>query len=62
MSHEAGKDVAAILATDLPGRAMCEAVREAIRRHKLLGQPIVVSREGKVVIIPPEEIEIAPEG
>ena len=62
MSHEAGKDVAAILHTDLPGRAMREAVREAIRRHKLLGQSIVVSREGKVVIVPPEEIEIAPEG
>lgn len=62
MSHEAGKDVAAILDSDLPGRAMRQAVREAIRRHKLLGQPIVVSREGKVVIVPPEEIEIPPEG
>jgi len=62
MSHESGKDVAAVLATDLPGRAMREAVREAIRRHKLLGQPIAVSREGKVVIVPPEEIEIPTEG
>jgi hypothetical protein len=49
-----------LLETDLPGRAMRKAVREAVLRHKLLGQPIAVSRDGKVVWIPPEEIEVPP--
>lgn len=55
------KDIGAILQTDLPGRAMRQAVREALRRHKLLGLPIAVSRGGEVVWIPPEEIEVPPE-
>lgn len=54
------KDIGAILETDLPGRAMRKAVREAVRRHKLLGYPIAVSRDGKVVWIPPAEIEVPP--
>lgn len=36
--------------------AMNLAVREAIARHKALGQSIVVWRDGKVVVVPPEEI------
>jgi hypothetical protein len=39
-------------------KALTEAVQEAVRTHKLLGQSIVVWRDGKVVIIPPEEIEL----
>jgi predicted ABC-type ATPase len=35
-----------------------EAVREARRRHKALGETIVVWRDGKVVEVPPEEIEV----
>jgi hypothetical protein len=54
------KGIGAILETDLPGRAMRKAVREAVLRHKLLGQPIAVGRDGKVVWIRPEEIEIPP--
>ena len=38
--------------------AMGRAVRDALRRHKLLGESIAVSRDGKVVIIPAEEIEV----
>ena len=34
------------------------AVQDALWRHKQLGQSIAVSRNGKVVIIPPEEIEV----
>ena len=60
MGPEYLKGVGAILETDLPGRAMRKAVREAVRRHKLLGQPIAVGRDGKVVWIPPEEIEVPP--
>jgi hypothetical protein len=37
----------------------CErAVREALRRHKLAGNPVAVSRNGKVVLIQPDEIEV----
>ena len=38
--------------------AMSAAVREAVLRHKQLGLPLVVWRDGKTVLIPPEEIEI----
>ena len=39
-------------------KALREAGRDAWRRHKALGLPIVIRREGKVVIVPPEEIEV----
>jgi hypothetical protein len=50
-----------LLETDLADRVVRKAVREAILRHKRLGQPIAVSEQGKVVWIPPEEIEVPPE-
>lgn len=37
------------------------AVREALIMHKRLGNPIATWRDGKVVIVPPEEIEIPPD-
>lgn len=61
MPPETVRDIEEILTkTDLADRAIRKAVREAGLRHKLLGQPIAVSRDGKVVWIPPEEIEIPP--
>ncbi len=42
--------------------AMQKAVRQALRRHKLLGESVAVSDEhGKVVILSPEEIPDYPE-
>ena len=38
--------------------ALASAVREARLRHKLLGQPVVEWQNGRVVLVPPEEIEI----
>ena len=35
-----------------------EAVREALARHKSNGDSIVVWRDGQVVILKPEEIEL----
>lgn len=35
-----------------------QAGLDAWRRHKALGHPIVIWRDGKVVVVPPEEIEI----
>ncbi len=32
--------------------------REAFARHKALGHPVVIWRDGRVVIVPPEEIEL----
>jgi hypothetical protein len=40
-------------------RALREAVREALLRHKKLGESIVIWKDGKVVWVPPEEIEVA---
>lgn len=37
------------------------AVQDALWKHKQLGQSIAVSRNGKVVIIPPEEIQVGEE-
>lgn len=39
-------------------RAMRLAVREALLRHKLDGDPVVVWQDGHVVWIPAEEITI----
>ena len=39
--------------------ALKEAVADAIAEHKRMGHPIVVWRDGKVVTIPPEEIEVS---
>lgn len=38
--------------------AMKRAVREAVLEHKRAGNPIATWRDGKVVWIPPEEIEV----
>jgi hypothetical protein len=38
--------------------AMRRTAREVQRRHKLLGRPLVVWQDGKVVKIPPEEIVV----
>jgi hypothetical protein len=37
---------------------MDKAVHDAVRRHKLLGQSIVVWEDGKVKIIPPDQIPV----
>jgi hypothetical protein len=62
MSENGKRDLGELLRDSrLIQRAIGKAVREAVRRHKLLGQPIVTMRDGKVVWIPPEEIEIPEE-
>ena len=39
-------------------QAMDKAIRDTVREHKLLGYPIVIWRDGQVVWVPPEEIEL----
>jgi hypothetical protein len=38
--------------------AMDQAVYESLRLHKLLGHPIVTWEDGKVKLIPPEQIQL----
>jgi hypothetical protein len=42
--------------------ALAAAARDVLRRHKLLGRPIVGTRDGKIVWIPPEEIRLDDDG
>jgi ABC-type proline/glycine betaine transport system ATPase subunit len=37
------------------------AVNHALLMHKRLGNPIAIWKDGKVVIVPPEEIVLSPE-
>ncbi|HEX6201260.1 MAG TPA: hypothetical protein VF150_13435 [Thermoanaerobaculia bacterium] len=61
MNPESLRDIEEILTkTDLADRAVRKAVREAVLRHKLLGNPIAVWRDGEVLWIQPEEIEVPP--
>lgn len=39
-------------------KALRDGVQKALRMHKLMGVPAVVWEDGKVVEIPPEEIEL----
>ena len=41
-------------------RILQAGVQEALWTHKQLGNPIAISKDGKVVIVPPEEIVISP--
>jgi hypothetical protein len=43
------------------GKLFQLAVREELIKHKCAGNPIAVWKDGKVVIIPSEEIEIPPD-
>jgi hypothetical protein len=43
------------------GQVFQQAVNDALRTHKRLGNPIAAWRDGQVVIIPPEEIVISPD-
>jgi hypothetical protein len=46
--------------TDRVTEAIRQAGRDARLRHKQLGVPLVVWRDGQVVEIPPEEIVVDP--
>ena len=59
MSQNAMHGVADLSAyNDAVLRAIQGATREAALDHKRTGHPIAAWRDGKVVMIPPEEIEV----
>ncbi len=39
-------------------KALAKAVQDALRKHKQTGNPVAAWRDGKVVWIPPEEINL----
>ncbi len=39
-------------------KALQAGINAALLRHKKLGHPICVSRNGKIIWIPPEEIDV----
>lgn len=45
-----------LLDVELIERALRKAVREALRQHKVAGNPIAISRDGQVVWLRPDEI------
>ncbi len=53
---EEDRFAAALRDPDIITRALAEGVREALRQHKLAGNPVAAWEDGKVVWIPPEEI------
>ena len=58
MTTDHDKDIGAIFREGVQiDRALETAAREAISRHKQLGEPIPVWRDGKTVLISPEELE-----
>jgi hypothetical protein len=39
-------------------QALADGVREALKKHKQAGNPVVVWRDGKMVWLKPEEIQV----
>lgn len=42
-------------------RILQSAVQQTLSIHKRLGHPISICKDGKVVIVPPEDIVVSPE-
>jgi hypothetical protein len=42
--------------------ALATGVRQALREHKQAGVPVVEWRDGRVVVVPPEEIHLDDDG
>jgi hypothetical protein len=62
MQETAKKDIRKLL-DDREGmdRALGRAVRQAVLQHKRAGNPVAIWREGKVVWVNPDEIELPDE-
>ena len=58
MASETPRDITEILSDpNVVVEALREAVKDAIQRHKQMGLPMVVSKDGAVHWITPEEAE-----
>lgn len=57
------RPIAEIIADDdVITQALRRGVRDALRRHKLLGNPVAEWRDGRVVWIAPEDIPVEIQG
>jgi hypothetical protein len=57
-NHSDGFDRSALLAeSDAVVAAIQEAVRETVLEHKRAGLPVVEWRNGRVELVPPEELD-----
>jgi hypothetical protein len=59
MANKEEKDIDRIFREGvLIDKAMAMAAKAAILQHKQKGQPLTVWRNGKTVLIPPEELDL----
>jgi len=49
-----------VVYSDEINRAYDRAVREALLKHKLAGNPVPVERDGNIVYLQPDDIEVIP--
>ncbi len=57
MKTESRKSISDLIRdNDLIQNALTQAIQDTVREHKLLGQPIVIWRDGKVVWVPPKKL------
>ena len=62
MSRRQDRDIASIIRDGSAiDRAITAARRRVIRRHRQLGIPLVIWRDGQVVEVPPESVELPAE-
>ncbi len=54
---KSGPDLLELYADEIDS-ACRRAVREALKKHKLAGNPIAISRNGEVILVQPDDIEI----
>jgi hypothetical protein len=59
MAGETPRDISEILASDptIVVEAISEAVQDTVRRHKQMGLPLAVGKDGNVAWVTPEELE-----
>jgi len=53
-----GRDKLPVIDADMVVAALNRGVRQELKIHKALGNPIAVGRDGKVVWIPADQIQI----
>ena len=62
MTNESEKDIGRLFRERKPiDEALNAAAREAVKRHRQQGQPLVVYRNGQTILISPDEVEDADE-
>lgn len=62
MKRSTDRDIESLIVkSDIPDRAMVATQRGVILEHRLRGLPLVLWRDGKVVEVPADEVELPEE-